>query len=52
MNHSDVYTGELDYLPLKHDAADWSDLYADEELEDLEAQDIASELTGRRHEEY
>jgi hypothetical protein len=52
MTLDDVYGKELDRFTLPQESADWSDAIPELEWDDAEAQDIASELIGRRHEEY
>jgi hypothetical protein len=52
MNLENVYGKELDYIPLPPDGAGWDDAIPELEWDEAEAQNIASELSGRRHEEY
>ena len=52
MNLNDIDSNEFEGFPLKHDAADWTDAIPELEWDESEAQNIASELIGRRHEEY
>ena len=52
MDPTDNFSSEIESFPLKHDAADWSDVFSDNDWDDSDAQDIANELTGRHNEEY
>jgi len=52
MNLNNVHSKEFEGFPLKHDAADWTDVIPDAEWDDIEVQTIATDLIGRRDEEY
>jgi hypothetical protein len=43
MDPTDNFSSEFESFPLKHDAADWSDVFSDNDWDDSDAQDIANE---------
>jgi hypothetical protein len=52
MNLETAYDRDFKSVALKHDALDWTDAIPELEWDDGEAQEIASELIGRRDDEY
>jgi hypothetical protein len=52
MTLNEMYGSEADRFPLQQEAAEWNDAIPELEWDETEAQSIASELIGRRHEEY
>ena len=51
MNQTHVRSKEFEGFPLKHDAADWTDVFPEEGWDESEAQNIACELLGRLDED-
>jgi len=51
MNQTHVHSKEFEGFPLKHDAADWTDVFPEEGWDESEAQNIACELLGRLDED-
>ncbi len=52
MNLDTAYDRDFNTVALKHDALNWTDAIPELEWDDGEAQEIASELIGRRDDEY
>jgi hypothetical protein len=52
MNLETAYDRDFKSVALKHDALNWTDAIPELEWDDGEAQEIASELIGRRDDEY
>jgi len=52
MTLDNMHDNELELDADRQEAADWGDALPELEWDEAEAQNIAIELTGRRHNEY